>query len=214
MSIHDNEAGTAPSFNGEVESDTDESECESTCETDGQSEEDDDDNDWSGQNGNIESLVISAVGSDYSLAAFLIPLLHRDFNLALKSKVENWRCTTTARGGSGGSSEAKQPPTESSPDQGAGSSRKRRRTNSDGGSHEEKDGWDEGEDEDRDDDDRGEVGARGGLTGDPNLMLACPFHKLDPIKYGVHGSSGPVKRSKYAYRACAGPGFRSIQRLK
>ncbi|KAK0613942.1 hypothetical protein B0T14DRAFT_386515, partial [Immersiella caudata] len=44
-------------------------------------------------------------------------------------------------------------------------------------------------------------------------MLACPFHKCDSTKYGIqHGNSGSGK--KHRYRACTGPGFKSIQRLK
>ncbi|GAB1312695.1 POZ-, AT hook-, and zinc finger-containing protein 1 [Madurella fahalii] len=216
MSVHDDAEPTAV-LHEEPESDTDDSECESACETSGQSDEDEDDNEWSGQDGNIESLVFSAVGSDYSLAAFLIPLLHRDFNLALKSKVEKWRRTTAARDGSDGSAEVKPSPTETSSGQDKSSSRKRRRTNSDGDNNEGKDGWDEGEDEGRGDGDGdggGKMGPPAGPAGDPDMMLACPFHKLDPVKYGVNGGSGSAKRSKYTYRPCAGPGFKSIQRLK
>ncbi|KAK0736541.1 hypothetical protein B0T21DRAFT_289014 [Apiosordaria backusii] len=43
-------------------------------------------------------------------------------------------------------------------------------------------------------------------------LLACPFHKRDPIKYNVHGDFGAGK--KHRYRPCTGPGFKSIQRLK
>lgn len=213
MSVHD-DAEPLVTLHEEPESDSDDSECESAYETSGQSDEDEDDNEWSGQDGNIESLVFSAVGSDYSLAAFLIPLLHRDFNLALKSKVEKWRRTTAARDGSDGSDEAKSSPTETSSGQDKTSPRKRRRTNSDNDNIEGNDGWDEGEDEDREDDGGGKMGPPAGPAGDPDLMLACPFHKRDPVKYGVNGGSGSAKRSKYTYRPCAGPGFKSIQRLK
>ncbi|KAI5293806.1 hypothetical protein KEM56_005964, partial [Ascosphaera pollenicola] len=54
-------------------------------------EEEEDDNDWSGQNGNLESAVIEAVNGDLPLAAYLIPILHRDYNLAVKNKVESWQ---------------------------------------------------------------------------------------------------------------------------
>lgn len=42
--------------------------------------------------------------------------------------------------------------------------------------------------------------------------LACPFHKYDPVRYGVNPADKTTK--KHHYRACAGPGFKSIQRLK
>ena len=42
----------------------------------------------------------------------------------------------------------------------------------------------------------------------PDLQLACPFHKYDPIKYCPNLDTG-VK-----YRTCLGPGFPSISRLK
>ncbi|KAK3370971.1 hypothetical protein B0T24DRAFT_512290, partial [Lasiosphaeria ovina] len=48
---------------------------------------------------------------------------------------------------------------------------------------------------------------------EPQWLLACPFHKRDPVKYGIqHGNSGNGK--KHRYRACMGPGFKSVQRLK
>ena len=42
----------------------------------------------------------------------------------------------------------------------------------------------------------------------PDLQLACPFHKYDPTKYCPNIETG-VK-----YRACSGPGFPSVSRLK
>ncbi|KAK3304744.1 uncharacterized protein B0T15DRAFT_495185 [Chaetomium strumarium] len=206
--------GDTPADVEDQESEADESGCESTykTETAGQSDEEEDDS-WSGENSNLEELVVSAVGTDYSLAAFLIPLLHRDFNLALKSKVESWRCATSARGGpdnSVGPSDTQPSSTENSPKEDRGSSsRKRRRTDSGAGNG--GNGWDEDEEED----DRGRSGKAGPPTEPPadrSLLLACPFHKHSPIRYGVSGMSSPAKKPKY--RACAGPGFKSIQRLK
>ncbi|KAK4167480.1 hypothetical protein QBC43DRAFT_255955 [Cladorrhinum sp. PSN259] len=205
---------------------SDESGAESGCESEGSSDdEDEDDNDWSGENENLESLVISAVGLDYSLAAHLIPLIHRDFNGALKSKVERWRCattrttttapTTTAHGGGETSPEGNPSSANTSPTQGSGSCRKRRRANSSGDAREDNGGWNEDEDHD-DRKDRGNFGNMGppsspsGPRDSP--LLACPFHKRDPIKYSMHRESGTAKKHKY--RPCTGPGFKSIQRLK
>lgn len=198
----------------EPETDSDESECESGDDNISQSEEDEDDNEWSGQNGNLESLVISAVDWDYSLAAFLIPLLHRDFNLALRSKIERWRCSATSRASSDGSSDgspaADHTATELPTGKEGALSRKRRRTNSDDGRQDEK--GDEGDDGDEDGEKRGKTDHPPDPPFDSDLLLACPFHKHNPIKYGAHDNPGAGKKPKY--RACAGPGFRSVQRLK
>ncbi|KAK0634409.1 hypothetical protein B0T17DRAFT_611427 [Bombardia bombarda] len=196
-----------------VESDISESESETVGDD---TDTDDDDNEWSGQNGNLESAVITAVDGDLSMAAFLIPLIHRNFNVALKSKVLSWQCTTTTHGGAGGSPGGKTSGSrgESSQGQGSGNSRKRRRrSGSDGGGREGVGGWD-GDDGDDDEDNNGDLGPGLDTAGaESTPLLACPFNKRDPVKYGIqHGSSGSMK--KYKYRPCMGPGFKSIQRLK
>lgn len=221
FSAADREGDEADEIDEDVESDfdADESGCETARldeeddEQEDNSDQDDDDDEWSGENGNLESLVISAVDKDYSLAAFLIPLLHRDFNVALKSKVENWRCAAS-HAGAGDGAKHESSPANTSPSQGSGSgpSRKRRRTDSDEGAR-------DGRDKDQDEEDQKDPG--GGKMGPPSTplsgntrepLLACPFHKRDPIKYNVHGDSGSGK--KHRYRPCTGPGFKSIQRLK
>ncbi|KAK4667675.1 hypothetical protein QC763_310720 [Podospora pseudopauciseta] len=221
FSAADREGDEADEIDEDVESDfdADESGCETARldeeddEQEDNSDQDDDDDEWSGENGNLESLVISAVDKDYSLAAFLIPLLHRDFNLALKSKVENWRCAAS-HAGAGDGAKHESSPANTSPSQGSGSgpSRKRRRTDSDEGAR-------DGRDKDQDEEDQKDPG--GGKMGPPSTplsgntrepLLACPFHKRDPIKYNVHGDAGSGK--KHRYRPCTGPGFKSIQRLK
>lgn len=45
-----------------------------------------------------------------------------------------------------------------------------------------------------------------GKIGRP--LLACPFHKNDPLKYRANHESG------IDFRSCAGPGFQTISRLK
>jgi hypothetical protein len=193
------------------ETDTSDSECETAKKSEDESETDNDDNEWSGQNGNLESAVIAAVDGDLALAAHLIPLLHRDFNLSLKSKVESWQYAAAGNNGDNTSPEGSGGRTsypETSPDQSPGIPRKRRRTSSDGG-RKGIGGWDDEDDEDEDDN-KGT-----GPHGDSELhrLLACPFHKRDSVKYGIqHGNSGQGK--KHRYRACTGPGFKSIQRLK
>lgn len=197
------------------ESESDESVAEeSGCESEGLSEdENEDDNDWSGENGNLESLVISAVGLDYSLAAHLIPLIHRDFNMALKSKVERWRCATSHGGEASG--EGNPSSANASPTQASGNSRKRRRANSNGDVREDSAGWNEDEDDDqREQDNFGNMGPPSTpVSPRDSPLLACPFHKKDPIKYNMHRDVATGGK-KHKYRPCTGPGFKSIQRLK
>ncbi|KAJ4415917.1 hypothetical protein N0V85_002498 [Neurospora sp. IMI 360204] len=215
-------------------------------------EEEEDDNDWSGQNGNLESAVIEAVNGDLPLAAYLIPILHRDYNLAVKNKVESWQFGNTSGSGSGGNggahggnnlrergnSDASRGEKSSytpggSGGNGNGNSRKRRRrSNSDGGGREGRgfgngagggrgsgdwggggDGGG-GDDGDEDEDKNIDTGSGPGVAGNEESqpMLACPFHKRDPEKYGIQQTNS-ANGKKHKYRACTGPGFKSIQRL-
>lgn len=217
-------------------------------------EEEEDDNDWSGQNGNLESAVIEAVNGDLPLAAYLIPILHRDYNLAVKNKVESWQFGNTGSGTGGGgtqnlrergNSDASRgekssytdSPSGGSGGSGNGNSRKRRRrSDSDGGGREGRgfgdgagrgrgsgdwrgggggDNGDGGDDGDEDDDKNIDKGSSPGVVGneEPQPMLACPFHKRDPVKYGIQQTNS-ANGKKHKYRACTGPGFKSIQRLK
>ncbi|KAM7208151.1 POZ-, AT hook-, and zinc finger-containing protein 1 [Naviculisporaceae sp. PSN 640] len=193
-----------------VETDLSESEEETAGESDTDRE---DDNEWSGQNGNLESLLIEAVEGDLALAAYLVPVVHHEFQLALKSKVESWQCTTTGHGSTDSSPRGKHPKGEPSRDQDGGNSRKRRRRSSpDGGGREGPSGGD-GDEGDDDEDRDGDLGQTPPDGADPTPTLACPFHKRDPVKYGIQpGNSAGTKKHKY--RGCIGPGYRSIQRLK
>ena len=195
------------------DSDLSDSEYETAGETD--ADEDEEDNEWSGENGNLESLVVAAVDGDLALAAFLIPLLHKDLNLAVKSKVESWQCTTS-HGNSdspGGKSEKSNP--SRGQESGSGGSRKRRRrSSSTGGRREDIGGGWEGEDGEDDEDNQGVDSTPAGPPDSTSaLLLACPFHKHDPVKYGIQHTN-PANGKRHKYRACVGPGFKSIQRLK
>jgi hypothetical protein len=46
-----------------------------------------------------------------------------------------------------------------------------------------------------------------------DLLLACPFWKLNPAKYNAHYHPDANSR-RGKYRTCEGPGFTDIQRLK
>ena len=175
-------------------------------------ENEDQDDDWSGEDGSLEATVIAAVDGDLDLAAFLIPLIHNNFNSTIRRKVETWRQygTASSSAGSGGSG-AQNGSASASPNQSPPASRKRQRLNSNGGGA----GSHENEEEEEEED--GEMNPRNTDTSPQDLvtsslMLACPFHKLDCIKYSQHNTSGQGKR--HDFRTCAGPGFKSIQRLK
>jgi len=207
MSIRDGPEGHAV---GSENPETDMSESEG--ETIGESDTDNDDNEWSGQNGNLESLIIEAVDGDLSLAAFLVPVLHHEFQHALKSKVESWQCTA-ARGNSDESPGNKPSKPEPPPGQDSGNSRKRRRRSSSDGGGREAPGGGDGDEGDEDEDRDGDLGQSPPDGADSTPTLACPFHKRDPVKYGIQpGNSAGTKKHKY--RGCIGPGYKSIQRLK
>ena len=173
--------------------------------------EEDDADDWSGDNDSLDATVIAAVEGDLRLAAFLIPLLHRDLRSAARTKVESWQYTAAGADSSvGGGAFGSPTSSEQSPNR----SRKRRRQSNSGGNR--------GAGDDGDDDGDGDDGEHpdnvSGLPGtlDEHLVLylACPFHKQNPAKYSIQ--HGPLLHGhkKDFYRSCAGPGFRSIQRLK
>lgn len=217
-------------------------------------EEEEDDNDWSGQNGNLERAVIEAVNGDMPLAAYLIPILHRDYSLAVKNKVESWQFGNTGSGTSGGgaqnlrergnsdasrgekSSYTNSPPGGSGANGNGNSRKRRRRSDSDGGGREGREfgggaggggrgsddwggggggGGDGGGDDGDEDEKNIDTGSGPGVAGNEESqpMLACPFHKRDPEKYGIQQTNS-ANGKKHKYRACTGPGFKSIQRLK
>ncbi|KAL9569218.1 hypothetical protein ACKAV7_006804 [Fusarium commune] len=167
---------------------------------DSEDEELEDEDDWSGEDGGLEELVISATEGDFAFAASLIPMLHRYMTSRLRSKVESWQ--SCAAGGSHGSVNGDSRPINTERREGQHRSRKRGRSGSD---HGEDPG--EGQDENND----GSGPQQPIDHGDPPdgvklPMLACPFNKHDPAKY-----SGTADRK---YRTCAGPGFKNIQRLR
>lgn len=188
------------------ESEVSESEAEDDDDSEGE------DNEWSGEDGSLEATVIAAVEGDLGLAAFLIPLIHKDLNSAVRKKVESWQ-HSAASGQQGSSPECKSSKSATASDQSQSNPRKRRRRSSSGGGGGRRmgGGGDDGEDEDE--------GGAAGLNGQPSppygaqFLLACPFHKRNPLKYGIqHGYAGAGEKTYY--RSCAGPGFKNIQRLK
>jgi hypothetical protein len=64
-----------------------------------ESEDGDEENDWSGQNDNLESVVLEVLGNNLPLAAYLIPILHKalytEFQMSITKKVGPWQCGIT-----------------------------------------------------------------------------------------------------------------------
>jgi hypothetical protein len=181
--------------------------------------DDDDDDDWSGEDDNLEASVLEALGHDFELAAHLIPRLHQiiypEIALGVSSKVGSWRHAVTkfatgaeSAADSGTTGSAKTPTSEAPSNNTVNEQRKRgRRQEADDESKED-------DDDDEDGEERGSKRLKDINTGSvsKHYWLACPFHKMSPSKYGQHGPG--VKGKKGQYRTCAGPGFKSIQRLK
>lgn len=184
-----------------------------------ESEDDDYDNDWSGQNNDVEGLVLEALQGDLPFAAQLIPVLHKYFYLesakGVTQKVSPWRYGITKRSPGTAQSSA-QASSSSGHNRESTNPRKRHRSfviqnNEPIGDQDDEDDHSEG------DGNRRPKGANGPLQIDGAFelpRLACPFNKWNPQKYGIkHEAVGSSQKTDY-YRACAGPGFKSIQRLK
>ena len=173
------------------------------------------DDEWSGHDSSVEAIILQAVGDDLPLAAHLIPILHRELQskLNVTEKLALWSNNVKSavhenEANGGQSSNYKTDPINNP--------RKRQRRQG-SSNNQSREGDDFGEEDDEEDDDaqnfKGmEDGNRDG-SQQQLLRLACPFHKRFPAKYGIQHDeiegSGKAK-----YRACAGPGFKSIQRLK
>jgi hypothetical protein len=160
----------------------------------------DDDNEWSGENGGLEELVISVVDGDLPFAVSLIPTIHRYMTSRLRSKVESWQ--SCAAGESHGSSrDGNSGISSGSRQHDASSNSRKRRLSSDRG-----DNLGEGEDEDKEGEGHGQpVDHIAPPDGANQPKLACPFNKHNPTKYCATDKK---------YRSCTGPGFKNIQRLR
>ena len=222
----------SPAPNSRQQDSNDESKAEActSSESDLDSESEDD-NEWSHDDG-LESTIIAAVGGNLALASYLIPIIHKTRNAEYVKMIHAWQGATqgqhTTQCMPGGNSSENRPPnhhfaspafTSSSTGEFGGSSggrsggggspyKKRKRSNSND-SRRQGDGGDEDEG----------MGGSGGDRASPSgtgpgvLLLACPFHKKDPIKYSQRGCTTGGKKQG-SFRACAGPGWKSIQRLK
>lgn len=199
---------------------TSDSEAEDDEDDSGDDEEGDEDDDWSGQDSNLEAIILEAVGDDLPLAAHLIPILHRalrsDFAINANEKLGSWRygvCKSAAQGsGAGGEQSSHDYTTDPT-----NNPRKRQRRQGSSKAQSRKiDDFDEDDDEDDDDDPQESKDMEddnGTGSQQPLPRLACPFNKRFPDKYSIQ--HGDVEGSgKAKYRTCEGPGFKNIQRLK
>lgn len=207
-------ADTPPSRNN-MECLTSDSEAEEEDEDSDDDDEGDEDNDWSGQDSNLEAVILKAVGDDLRLAADLIPILHRslrsEFATSATEKLGSWRygVIKSAHGNRDDEQASTNHPAENTT-----SPRKRQRHESSSKGPSKRLGdFDDEEEEENDDpqDSKGREDDTG--TEEPLPRLACPFYKRDPRKYSIQHEDveGPRKAQ---YRACEGPGFKNMPRLK
>lgn len=188
-------------------------------------EEDDDEDEWSGQDNELERTVIRALGGDLSLAAHLIPILHKsvfsELTTTVTQKVGPWRRDVLTSSCGLASTESEQTGSRSSnsrTDDSTSTPRKRQRTSNPSTRMTEAEDEDDRNDDEHSDSDDGRRDPKRRRSSPASALLpllprlACPFYKRDPGKYSAQ-STGDSKSST-SYRACAGPGFKSIQRLK
>jgi len=176
----------------------------------------DESDEWSGQDNNIEAIVLAALGCDYPLAAHLIPILHRirfsGLQANINQKVGPWRKGVTRYSDSSRGSNGSPPESGKSLVASPSNPRKRQR-NSNTNNQVQRDAREDDDDED----DENECPKGLGDNNESPLMqipyLACPFYKLDPGKYSMQ-LDATESTKKTQYRLCQGPGFKSIQRLK
>jgi hypothetical protein len=185
-----------------------------------ESEDDNSDNDWNGQDDNLEAIILEALQGDLPFAAKLIPILHQHLYseraTSTAQKVSPWRygiknCSPGA--GRSNSEQTSSSNARASDSTGNPRKRQRRMGSQDQGLERDEDN----EDDDEDGNEKRRPNEADGNAHDSNgpeiPRLACPFHKRDPAYYGIrHGATQNSKKTDY--RSCAGPGFKSIQRLK
>ncbi|KAH7034798.1 uncharacterized protein B0I36DRAFT_346687 [Microdochium trichocladiopsis] len=164
------------------------------------SDSDEDDPEWSGEQDEIETAVLSSI-PDLELAAFLIVKLHEENTAIRGKKINRWQNSIIQCHGS-------QPPQNEYHPVGQANlhnPRKRRRASRDSERHGDSE---DGDGDEQDGDEPGHVER----TGEPRSgaivkLLACPFNKAEPNKYTV------CIETRNHYRVCTS-GFKTIQRVK
>lgn len=138
--------------------------------------------------------------------------MYAEFATNITQKVGPWRQdVTTCAPAADGSSSQKSPSSAAPTNNSNNDHRKRQRDF--GSAQDTREEADEDEDEDDDNPDPKRLKDEPDSPGrSPHPLLACPFHKRDPRKYSIQHEM-VENASKSVYRTCAGPGFKSIQRL-
>ncbi|KIH86471.1 hypothetical protein SPBR_08352 [Sporothrix brasiliensis 5110] len=153
--------------------------------------------------------ILAAVGGNIGLAVTLIPYLHRLRAKSVQEKIDNWQIEVAdpVDGDDGTNGSIDSPESLRAHRGSLRSSRAARKRRHQSDSDNDQDEYD---DDEGGNDSPDFLGLPQGIK---DLYLACHFHKFDPIKYGIRHIS-PASSRKDKYRTCAGPGFKTIQRLK
>jgi len=194
-----------------IATDSELTENNSDCDEDSSDAIDGYDYNWTGSADFVEAAIYQAAFPDQELAAHLISKMHGELLLGsskkVSRKVSSWRAKITSCPTDSGTTSTEKAGTaklNSSTPSSAGSKRGRM-----SGSADSPFGEDEEDDIDDNDENRRkrakEDDIDGGLIA-TTQKLACPFNKMDPIKYS--------NLSGLQYRTCTGPGYATIQLLR
>lgn len=172
--------------------------------------EEGDEDEWSGQDDNIELAVIAAFGEDLDLAVSIIQRLRKDRIDESTRKIHTWQYTTPASQESS-PAEDNNEHSEAQQCQSTNNSRNKRRRL-------EADDQGRNREEDSEEEEEGDPSDIRGHPQHPNdgiqrLRLACPFFKLNPDKYSQQNTNSESNK-KHPSRACSGPGFKDIPKLR
>jgi hypothetical protein len=173
------------------------------------------DDDWSGVDHCVESAIVQAVFPDLELAAYLITrlygMLYPGSSRKISRKVSSWRDHITSCPRDSGTSSTERGPSSNVTSNTTIQDQSKRHRGS--GSGDSNPNEREGEEDDADDSRRKrhkENRSSGARPVMPLQKFACPFFKMDPLKYCIQKG----KANDRQYRICAGPGFKSIQLVK
>lgn len=179
----------------------------------------DDANDWSGQDANLEAIILDALQGDLVLAAQLIPMLHNslytELALNITQKVGPWRRGITKCSPGSGTTPTDQRSFTNTRSSDTISNGRKRQRRSEFNNQNRKINEDDDEEEEDEDEKREPVAPGDASDGiNPLPRLACLFNKHNPMKYGVQYGNTADTTNNTEYRICAGPGFNGITRLK
>lgn len=207
------------SHSGTPGSDSDSVESNSESDEDSADEGDGDDDDWSGATDYFETAVLQAVYPDHELAAHLIIQLYSMFypgsSKTISRKISSWRERIRTCPTDSGTMSTEKGPASSSNASSSTSKPNAQKRNRLSASTDSNTGEDDGDDEDDTDENRRKRLKETSQDREivlPVQRLACPFFKMNPLKYCAQLNQ--QGHNDKQYRICAGPGFRTLQNLK